>query len=287
MFANQGISEPQVSIRFDEEGTELFAEITKRNIGKPLAIFLDGDLQSSPTVQTEITNGEAVITGNFTADEANELVRRLNEGALPVPLELVSQQSVEASLGEESLRQSLRAGAIGIAAVMVFMIAYYRFLGLIASLALLVYTAMMVSIFKLSGTFTPWPITLTLSGIAGFILSLGMAVDANVLIFERLREELRDGKSLGRALEEAFRRAWPSIRDGNYSTIITTLILVWVGTSFVKGFALILMIGVIMSMFTAIVLVKYALRFVLGDWAEKRPNFIMNMGKGKDVSPEK
>ena len=287
VFANQGISEPQVSIRFDEEGTELFAEITKRNIGKPLAIFLDGDLQSSPTVQTEITNGEAVITGNFTADEANELVRRLNEGALPVPLELVSQQSVEASLGEESLRQSLRAGAIGIAAVMVFMVVYYRFLGLIASLALLIYTAMMVSIFKLSGTFTPWPITLTLSGIAGFILSLGMAVDANVLIFERLREELRDGKSLGRALEEAFRRAWPSIRDGNYSTIITTLILVWVGTSFVKGFALILMIGVIMSMFTAIVLVKYALRFVLGDWAEKRPNFIMNMGKGKDVSPEK
>ncbi len=284
VFANQGISEPQVSIKFDEEGTKLFAEITKRNIGKPLAIFLDGELQSAPTVQVEITSGEAVITGNFTADEAKEQVRRLNEGALPVPLELISQQSIEASLGEESLKQILKAGAIGLVAVSIFMIFLYRFLGFIAAVGLLIYTAVMVSVFKLSGSFTPWPITLTLSGIAGFILTMGMAVDANVLVFERMREELRDGKSLRISLEEGFRRAWPSIRDGNYSTILTSLILIWVGTSFVKGFALILVIGVSMSMFTAIFLVKNILRFSLGDWAEKKMWFILGIGKNKNIN---
>lgn len=284
VFADQGISEPQVSIKFDEEGTRLFAEITKRNIGKPLAIFLDGELQSAPTVQTEITNGEAVITGSFTPDEAKEQARRLNEGALPVPLELISQQSIEASLGEESLRKILKAGAIGLVIVIIFMIFLYRFLGLVASLGLIMYVTIMISIFKLSGSFTPWPITLTLSGIAGFILTMGMAVDANVLVFERMREEIESGKSLGRSLEEGFRRAWTSIRDGNYSTILTSLILIWVGTSFVKGFALILTIGVLMSMFTAIVLVKNMLRFFLGDWAEKRIWLISRTKKDKNIS---
>jgi len=286
VFANQGISEPQVSIKFDEEGTRLFAEITKRNIGKPLAIFLDGELQSAPTVQTEITNGEAVITGNFTPEEATEQVRRLNEGALPVPLELISQQSIEASLGAESLNKSLKAGVVGMLAIMVFMAVYYRFLGIIASISLLIYVAMMVSIFKLSGTLTPWPITLSLSGIAGFILTMGMAVDANVLVFERFKEEIRDGKSIPRALEEAFRRAWPSIRDGNLSTILTSVILIWFGTSFVKGFALILVIGVLMSMFTAIVLVRSILRFSVGEWAEKRPWLLVWIGKNKNLSEE-
>ena len=287
VFANQGISEPQVSIKFDEEGTRLFAEITKRNIGKPLAIFLDGELQSAPTVQTEITNGEAVITGNFTPEEATEQVRRLNEGALPVPLELISQQSIEASLGAESLNKSLKAGVVGMLAIMVFMAVYYRFLGIIASISLLIYVAMMVSIFKLSGTLTPWPITLSLSGIAGFILTMGMAVDANVLVFERFKEEIRDGKSIPRALEEAFRRAWPSIRDGNLSTILTSVILIWFGTSFVKGFALILVIGVLMSMFTAIVLVRSILRFSVGEWAEKRPWLLVWIGKAKNLSEGK
>jgi len=284
VFANQGISEPQVSIKFDEEGMKLFSEITKRNVGKPLAIFLDGELQSAPTVQNEITNGEAVITGNFTTEEAKDLVRRLNEGALPVPLELVSQQSVEASLGEESLQKSLKAGMVGLLAIMLFMIAYYRFFGLIASMSLLVYVAMMVSIFKLSGTFTPWPITLSLSGIAGFILTMGMAVDANVLVFERIKEEINDGKSVPRAMEEGFRRAWPSIRDGNLSTILTSVILIWFGTSFVKGFALILVIGVLMSMFTAIVLVRNALRFLVGEWAEKRPWLLVWIGRNKHLN---
>lgn len=286
-FASQGVSEPQVSIKFDEEGTKLFAEITKRNLGKPLAIFLDGNLLSSPTVQVEIPNGEAVITGNFTPEEANEQVRRLNEGALPVPLELVGQQSIEASLGEESLKQILRAGAIGIVAIIVFMIVYYRFLGFIASVSLLIYVAMMVSIFKLSGTLTPWPITLSLSGIAGFILTMGMAVDANVLVFERIKEEIAEGKSVSRSLEEGFRRAWPSIRDGNISTILTSIILIWFGTSFVKGFALILVIGVLMSMFTAIVLVRNILRSTVGDWAEKRPEFLVWIGKNKNLNEEK
>ena len=173
--------------------------------GKSLAIFLDGQLQSAPTVQSEITDGEAVITGNFTVDDAKDLVRRLNEGALPVSLELISQQSVEASLGAQSLTKSLKAGMIGLAAIVIFMIVYYRFLGLVASLGLLIYTTLMICIFKLSGVLSPWPITLSLSGIAGFILTMGMAVDANVLIFERIKEEIREGKSIRRALEEGFR----------------------------------------------------------------------------------
>ncbi len=270
VFRDQGLSEPQVSLKFDAEGTKLFADITKRNLGKPVAIYLDGVIISAPTVQSEITNGEAVITGNFTLDEAKKLAGRLNEGALPVPITLISQQSVEASLGTRSLQKSLKAGAAGILLVMIFMIVYYRFLGLIAAAALLIYAGMMISIFKLSGFLSPWPITLTLSGIAGFILSVGMAVDANILIFERTKEELKEGRSLGGAIEEGFRRAWPSIRDGNFSTIITSLILIGMGTGFVKGFAVVLVIGVLMSMFTAIVLVKIILRFVIGEWLEKR-----------------
>ncbi len=269
-FASQGLSEPQVALKFDSEGAKKFAEITKNNIGKPVAIYLDGKIISAPTVQTEITNGQAVITGNFTVEEAKNLKRRLNEGALPVPIKLVSQQSVGASLGKISLEKSLKAGVAGLALVGIFMIAYYRFFGLIAVVGLLIYSAMMISIFKLSGTLSSWPITLTLSGIAGFILSIGMAIDANILIFERIKEELREGRGLEGAIEEGFRRAWPSIRDGNYSTIITSVILVWVGTGFIKGFAVILIIGVLLSMFTAIVLVKIMLQFLTGKWLEKR-----------------
>jgi len=270
VFTDQGLSEPQVQLKFDDEGAKLFAEITKRNIGKNVAIYLDGEVISAPVVQTEITNGEAVITGNFTTDEATELKRRLNEGALPVPIKLVSQQSIGASLGKLSLEQSLKAGVAGLILVSVFMILYYRFFGVIATIALIIYSAMMISIFKLSGTISDWPITLTLSGIAGFILSIGMAVDANVLIFERIKEELYGGRGLEGAINEGFRRAWPSIRDGNYSTIITSVILIWLGSGFIKGFAVILVIGILLSMFTAIILVKIMMQFVTGDWLANR-----------------
>jgi len=268
VFQSQGIGEPQVSLRFDDEGTKLFADITKRNLGKPVAIYLDNSVISAPTVQSEITNGEAVITGNFTLEQAKELAQRLNQGALPVPLTLVSQQSIEPSLGADSLKQSLYAGMIGLAAVAVFMIFYYRLLGLVATLALLIYTALMVALFKLS-VFTPFSITLTLSGIAGFVLSIGMAVDANILIFERTKEEIRKGRMIESALSEGFKRAWTSIRDGNLSTIITSLILILFGTGFVKGFALTLILGVLVSMFTAVTISRTLLKVIVGHWAER------------------
>ncbi len=275
VFQSQGLAEPQVSLKFDSEGSKLFADITKRNIGKTVAIYLDNEIVSAPTVQSEISNGEAVITGNFKIDEAKKLKARLNEGALPVPIILVGQKSVEASLGKISLQKSLKAGAVGLLLVAIFMIGYYRFFGVIATFALLIYGGMMVSIVKLSGSISDWPITLTLSGIAGFILSIGMAVDANILIFERIKEELREGRSLENAINEGFRRAWPSIRDGNYSTIITSLVLIWLGSGFIKGFAIILLIGVLLSMFTAIVLVKIILQFIVGKWLEKRTGLLI------------
>jgi preprotein translocase subunit SecD len=230
---------------------------------------LDGEIISAPTVQAEITNGEAVITGNFTIDEAKNLVKRLNEGALPVPISLISQQSVEASLGEISLQKSLKAGLIGFILVIIFMLIYYRFLGLVAALALIIYSGIMVSIFKLSGL-SPWQITLTLPGIAGFVLSIGMAVDANILIFERTKEEIKRGRNIANALDEGFKRAWTSIRDGNVSSVITALILIEMGTGFVKGFALTLIIGVLVSMFTAVVISRTLLKFFLGDWIENK-----------------
>jgi len=268
-FKSQGLSEPEVSLKFDDEGTKLFAEITKKNIGKRVAIYLDGEIITAPTVQSEILNGEAVVTGDYTVEEAKTLVKRLNEGALPVPISLVGQQSVEATLGKVSLEKSLKAGMIGLLLVIIFMLLYYRFLGLIASVALLIYSALMISIFKLSG-FTPWQITLTLPGIAGFVLSIGMAVDANILIFERTKEEVRKGRNILSAIEEGFKRAWTSILDGNMSSIITALILVEMGTGFVKGFAVTLIIGVLASMFTAVVITRTILRFILGPWIEDK-----------------
>lgn len=270
VFQSQGLGEPQVSLKFDDEGTKLFAELTKKNLNKTIAIYLDNQIISAPTVQAEITNGEAVITGSFSVDEAKKLAGRLNEGALPVPLTLVGQQSIEASLGQASLERSLFAGMIGLAAVIIFMIIYYRFLGIVASLALLIYTALMISIVKLSGTISPWPITLTLSGIAGLILTIGMAVDANILIFERTKEEIRRGRNIHSAIDEGFRRAWTSIKDSNVSSIITAFILMVMATSFVKGFAMMLIIGVLISMFTAITITRTILKFLVGDWVEKK-----------------
>ncbi|HOW60350.1 MAG TPA: protein translocase subunit SecD [Candidatus Moranbacteria bacterium] len=260
----QGLGEPEVALQFDDEGTKLFAELTKKNLGKKIAIFLDGQLQIAPTVQAEITNGQAVITGNYTFKEAKDIADRLNQGALPVPLTLVGQQSVEATLGADSLKSILIAGAIGMAAVIIFMLVFYRFLGFVASLSLLIYTVLMITIFKLTG------ITLTLSGIAGFVLSIGMAVDANILIFERTKEEIRSGRNIPNSLDEGFKRAWTSIRDGNISSLLTAGILYFMGTGFVKGFAASLFIGVAISMFTAITITRTMLKFIIGEWIHER-----------------
>jgi preprotein translocase subunit SecD len=246
--------EPYVSLQFNDEGAQIFEELTTKNIKKVLAIYLDGQPISLPTVQDTISGGKAQITGRFTTNEAKLLVERLNAGALPVPINLVSQQSIGASLGEQSFNLSIKAGIIGLAVVVVFMLVYYHVFGFFASLALLIYTALSLAVFKLI------PVTLTLSGIAGFILSIGMAVDANILIFERSKEEKRKGLDKFRAIEEGFKRAWPSIRDSNISTIITCLVLYNFTTSIVKGFALTLLIGVVISMFTAITVTRSFLR---------------------------
>ena len=260
---DQTTYKPHIALEFNDEGAELFGEITERNVGKRVAIYLDGYPISIPMVQGPITGGRAQITGDFTLEEAKKLVQRLNAGALPVPIILISQQSIGASLGEISLAKSLKAILFGLIAVALFMIFYYRLPGILAVIALVIYTCLILAIFKLI------PVTLTLAGIAGFILSVGMAVDANVLIFERMREELKSGKSLGGSISDGFKRAWPSIRDGNISTLITAVILFWFGTSMIKGFALTLFFGVLTSMFTAIVITKTFLKLFVGGKIEK------------------
>jgi protein-export membrane protein SecD len=255
--------EPTVQLTWNSEGDKLFGEITEKNIGKPLGIFLDGQLISAPTVQNKITGGTAIISGSFTIDEAKTLARRLNAGALPVPISLVTQQTVDATLGAASLEKSLAAGLIGFLAVVIFMVLVYRLPGLLASFALAVYTALTLGAFKLLG------VTMTLAGIAGFILSIGMAVDANVLIFERVKEELRHGRTIGDALSEGFKRAWNSIRDSNFSSLITCAILIWIGTSTVRGFAITLAIGILLSMFTAIIVTRNFLRATIGSHVER------------------
>lgn len=293
-------NEVVVRLQFDEEGTKLFSDLTSANIGKPIAIFLDNQLISAPTVQSAITNGEAIITGKFTADEAKELATRLNSGALPVPISLVSQQNIGATLGQESIHKSLIAGLIGLLLIAIFMIANYRFPGVLAIVALIIYTLMSVAVFKIGISITAvilvgiflllgitvsrWfgllallsyviltlagavsPVTITLAGIAGFILSIGMAVDANILIFERLKEEIRAGKDINKAIDDGFARAWLSIRDSNVSSLITTVILYMFGTPSIKGFAVTLAIGIIISMFTAITITRTFLKvFVTG-----------------------
>ncbi len=255
---NSQTNEPQVGIEFNDNGKKLFAEITERNVGKPVAIFLDGSPISTPTVQEAIRDGSAVITGKFTIAEAKLLAQRLNAGALPVPITLESQQSVGASLGQESLDSSLKAGIIGFAIVALFMLLYYRLPGLLAILALLLYSGLNLSLYKLI------PVTLTLSGIAGFILSVGMAVDANILIFERMKEELLRGRTLGAAIDEGFKRAWTSIRDSNTTTLISCVVLYYTSSSMVKGFAFTLALGVLVSMFSAITVSRTLLRLIAG-----------------------
>lgn len=256
VVSDQKSGAAQVSLKFNSEGAELFRQITQRNLQKPVAIFLDNEAISTPNVNTVIPDGQAVITGSFTLQEAKLLAQRLNAGALPVPVELVSQQGISAPLGQEALGKSMKAGLIAAAIVMLFMIIVYRLPGVISVIALALYGTISLALYKLFG------ITITLAGIAGFIMSLGVAVDANVLIFERLKEELKAGKPLSRALEEAFVRAWTSIRDGNLSTLITCVILIWFGTSFVKGFAVTLSLGLLVGLFTAITITRTLLRFI-------------------------
>ncbi len=259
---NPNDNSPEVGLEFDDEGAKMFEEITSRNVGKQVAIFLDGFPISAPTVNEKITGGKAVITGKFNIKEAKLLVQRLNAGALPVPISLVNQQNIGASLGHDSLMASLRAGIIGFAFVALFMIILYRFLGVIAVISLAIYSALVLAVFKF------WSVTLTLSGMAGFIISIGMAVDANILIFARFKEELRKGKFLDSALEESFRRAWPSIRDSNFFTMITCLILITFSTSVVKGFAVTLLIGVVISMFSAVFITRNFLKLIPVNWLE-------------------
>lgn len=238
--------QPVVALRFNDEGTAKFADLTAKNVGRQFGIFLDGQPISVPVIRESIPSGTAIISGGFTAQGAKELARNLNYGALPVPIELVSTQTVAGTLGAKAVQDGILAGLWGVGIVMLFMVLWYRLPGVIASFALLMYIIAILALFKFI------PVTLTAAGIAAFILSIGMAVDANILIFERTKEELRAGKSGQQAIEEGFARAWPSIRDSNISSMITAVILFWFGTSLVKGFALVFGLGVLVSMLTAI-----------------------------------
>lgn len=257
---DQNTGNPQVQLVFSSKGSEKFADITKRNVNKIVAIVLDNQVIEAPRVNQAILTGNAVITGGFALVQAKLLSTELNAGALPVPLSVLEQRVIGPTLGIESLKKSFLAGVIGFLIIVIFMSILYGRLGVVASLALVVYSLLVLSIFKISNL-TPYGITLTLSGIAGFILSIGMAVDANILIFERIKEEERIGKKQEESIEIGFSKAWPSIRDSNISTLITSAILYEFGTGVVKGFALVLAIGVLVSMFSAIVVTRTFLRF--------------------------
>lgn len=275
---DQTTFKPQVELIFDGEGEKLFAQITERNIQKPLAIFLDGasiidtsgdgkidagDLYA-PIVQDKISGGKAVITGVANVKVANDIARRLNSGALPVKIgSPISQKTIGPTLGAVSLEKSFWAGIYGLFAIILFMIIFYRLPGFLASIALFVYVAIALAVFKII------PVTLTLAGMGGFILSVGMAVDANILIFARMKEEIKRGKDLPMAIKEGFSRAWPSIRDSNFNSLIVCAILFLITTSFVKGFALTLAIGILISMFSAIFITRILLAVFIGRWAEK------------------
>jgi preprotein translocase subunit SecD len=270
---NQTTGEAMVSLQFNSEGDALFAKITGENVGRKLAIFLDGNLVSMPNIKEKITGGNAVISGGFTSSEgikeARKLVDDLNLGALPVPIQLISTQTVGASLGHDAVAAAMKAGLIAFIVIAIFLIIFYRLPGLLAVVALGIYTAINLALFKLI------PVTLTAAGIAGFILSVGMAVDANILIFERMKEEIKRGRELGDAVQEGFKRAWTSIRDSNISSMITAIILyAFSSTSVVKGFALVFFIGVAISMFTAVVATRTLLLAIKHDKAGRVLSFL-------------
>lgn len=272
---NQNALGPSISLDFNSDGSKLFADITKANVGKPIAIYLDGVPLSAPVVREPILSGQAEINGQFTLDEAKTLVRNLNLGALPVPIKLASTQTIGATLGADALAKGVKAGIIGFIIIAVFMLLWYRLPGLVAVVSLAIYVALMLAIFKLV------PVTLTAAGIAGFILSIGIAVDANVLIFERLKEEIKKDKKIHEATLEGFSRAWLSIRDSNLSSLISAIILFWFGTSLIKGFALTMAIGIIVSMFTAITITRTFLLALGVKHKTKLSTFLFSSGFSK------
>jgi len=270
--ATAGLSSPEVILSFDSEGAKLFEKITSENVGKQLAIFLDGQPISAPVIQEAIPGGQATITGRFTATEARDLVRNLNFGALPVPIVLQSSSAVGPTLGAMAIEAGVTAGIIGFVIVALFMVAWYRLPGLISALALAEYLAFMLAVIKVI------PVTLTASGIAGLIISVGMAVDANVLIFERTKEELRGGKTPREAVHIGFSRAWPAIRDGHLTMIISGVILFWLGTSIVQGFALVFVLGVLASFISAVSLSRVFLLAIVPEHKEGAWSFLMGSG---------
>lgn len=270
-------SEPVVLLDFNKEGEELFASITRENVGARLGIFLDGSLLSAPVIREEISGGTAQISGNFTVEEAQQLVRDLNFGALPLPVELVNTQSIGPSLGQDVVDSGLRAGIAGLILVSLFMIFWYRLPGIIGVIALGGYVVMMLGIFKGLG------VTITASGIAGFILSVGMAVDANIIIFERIKEETRTGKRLVEAVRNGFRRAWPPIRDANITSLLTAIVLFYAfGQTFVRGFAVTFFLGVLVSMVSAIVVTRLFLLALATDSLGDKYRALFKIGFGKE-----
>ncbi|KKT76918.1 MAG: Protein-export membrane protein SecD [Candidatus Peregrinibacteria bacterium GW2011_GWA2_44_7] len=314
---------PYVSIEFTDEGGKLFESLTEKNVNKKIAIFVGGELISAPNVNEKITGGKAQITGSFSIEEASNLARDLNTGAIPAPIVLVGQYTIGASLGQEAMENSMKAGLLGLAILAVCMVLYYRFFGLLADVALVIYALTLMFFIKialpmgiaiilslilfgvlvskiLKNKDSGWEklisffvacfalffmsymfanaIVLTLAGVAGVVLSIGMAVDANILIFERIREELRNKRPLDSAIEVGFERAWSSIRDSNFSSLITTAILMYVGTSIIKGFAVNLALGILISMFTAITITKTFLKSIVGTWIAKN-DFLMGVPK--------
>ncbi len=251
---NPTTSEPIINLNFNDEGAKLFEEITKANIGKTVAIYLDGQVISAPVVREAISGGQAQISGDFTPVEGRALVGRLNSGALPVPISLISTETIGATLGEQAMKDGINAAMIGFLIIALFLILWYRLPGLVATLALTIYVAITLALYKLI------PVTLSTAGIAGFIISIGMAVDANILIFERFKEERRLGHGVSDALTAGFSKAWLSIRDANTASIIIAIILFWFGSSLIKGFALTFGLGIIVSLFSAIVVTRLFLR---------------------------
>lgn len=273
---NGGLAnEPIVSITFNDEGAQLFAEITGDNVGKNLAIFLDGEMISSPRINERIAGGQATISGGFTPDEARSLAENLSFGALPVPIKLDSTETIGSSLGERALKDGVYAGVVGFIILSLFMILWYRLTGIVAVIALSIYVVLMLALFQFI------PVVLTAAGMAGLILSIGLAVDANVLIAERIKEELRTGKGTDEAVKEGFGRAWLAIRDANVAHIIAGVILFWFGTSLIKGFALVLLIGVFVSMLSAITISRTLLRAIPVNTDSKIGRFLMSSGLAK------